>query len=155
MGHKLHNSVSVVFLCMTLYLLKALRKLKIMLSLEQANTSVNAHFWLALHFNHFHVRAEGKCQSNAFVLVFFSEYLGTRKVAHLYTLFNYFKTMFGLNGNFDSSPTYWGWPSSLGTRYGKQLTDDLNLEKSFIRKEWPFGTCKWDFSSKHCLEPIF
>jgi len=44
MGHKLHNSVSVVFLCMTLYLLKALRKLKIMLSLEQANTSVNAHF---------------------------------------------------------------------------------------------------------------
>lgn len=39
-GHKLHNSASVVFLCMTLYLFKALKKLKIMLGLKQANNSV-------------------------------------------------------------------------------------------------------------------
>lgn len=55
-GHKLHNSASVVFLCMTLYLFKALKKLKIMLGLKQANNSVkDACSWLALHFKHLHV----------------------------------------------------------------------------------------------------
>lgn len=43
MGHKLHNSVSVVFLCMTSYLFKALKKLKIMLCLEQATHVLDWH----------------------------------------------------------------------------------------------------------------